>query len=71
VGENAPKYAALLYTRGSEEQSNSIVLDRHRVYVRENLANALRVLKPKAGEAPLLIWIDALSIDQTDEKDKN
>jgi len=69
--ENAPKYAALSYTWGSEEQSNSIVLDGHRVYVRENLADALRVLKPKTGEAPLLIWIDALSIDQTNEKDKN
>lgn len=61
--ENAPKYAALSYTWSSEEQSNSIVLDGHHVYVRENLADALRVLKPKAGEAPLLIWIDALLLN--------
>lgn len=69
--ESAPKYTALSYTWGSEKHSSIIILDGHHIYIRENLTDGLRRLKPKSGEAPLLIWIDALSIDQADEKDKN
>lgn len=69
--KTAPKYTALSYTWGSEEHSKSVILDGHRIYVRENLADALRVLRPKIGGEQLFIWIDALSIDQTSEKDKN
>jgi hypothetical protein len=65
-------YAALSYTWGNPVQTSDILINGHKVTVRSNLEAGLRALREKkAIQAGLLIWIDALCINQEDTPERN
>lgn len=66
-------YAALSYTWGGNDTPNcDIVINGNRVSVRSNLEAALRCLRErKIIQSGLLIWIDALCINQADIQERN
>jgi hypothetical protein len=66
-----PPYKALSYTWGVDAPCSSITLDGTTVPVRENLENALIMLRHEAANEPLLIWIDAICINQKDNAEKS
>jgi hypothetical protein len=71
--EDEPKYTALSYMWGNEgvqyEQAIRTQVDGHDVHVTFNLMLALLYLRPRITKA-ILIWIDALCINQKDDKEK-
>ncbi|KAI4597335.1 hypothetical protein KJ359_004441 [Pestalotiopsis sp. 9143b] len=64
-----PKYEALSYMWGSENNQASIVVNGFSISVRQNLLGALRYLRSQARDLP--IWIDALCINQEDVTERN
>jgi hypothetical protein len=64
-------YKALSYTWGVDAACSSINLDGTAVPVRENLENALKRLRHDTIYEPLLIWIDAININQQDNAEKS
>ncbi|KAH7408010.1 heterokaryon incompatibility protein-domain-containing protein [Cadophora sp. MPI-SDFR-AT-0126] len=68
--DKAPPYKALSYTWGSPSDDHySIFLHRRRFLVRENLWLALQQFHTMPE--PLVIWIDAVCINQADDKERN
>jgi Heterokaryon incompatibility protein (HET) len=67
--QNAYPYAALSYTWGPPNITRTIIIGEKIVQVRENLWWALRYLRLKDGVR--LLWIDALSIDQSNVDERN
>ncbi|KAF2691459.1 heterokaryon incompatibility, partial [Lentithecium fluviatile CBS 122367] len=71
---NNPAYVALSYVWGDATITpGTVSIDDHALLVTENLHAALRRLRWHAyskDQAPLLIWADALCINQTDQKEK-
>jgi hypothetical protein len=63
-----PIYKALSYTWGTAEGPKTIALDGMQVQVRENLWQALYHLRSEEHE--LMIWIDALCINQNDLQER-
>jgi hypothetical protein len=61
-------YEALSYVWGSEDTPQSIIIDNHELAVTQNLYIALLHLRDR--EIPRIIWIDAVCINQADEKEK-
>jgi hypothetical protein len=82
--DHAPSYRALSYSWGPPEERNrgSILLDAGDVELRAikrkrielpvtpTLEAALRRLRYNDGRTPQLIWIDAICINQNDDKEK-
>jgi hypothetical protein len=64
-----PRYEALSYMWGSDENQSSIIVNGCSISVRQNLWEALRYLRPAANK--LRIWIDALCINQEDIPERN
>src|SRR4051812_4316684 len=63
------EYEALSYTWGGHgEEKNSVFLDGKPFDIRENLAAALPQLRRESKAR--IIWIDAVCINQSDEKEK-
>ncbi|KAJ4395057.1 hypothetical protein N0V85_006692 [Neurospora sp. IMI 360204] len=73
-------YSAVSYEWGlppkDESKSTTILLGGHTVRVRENLYNALRRIRDvhfkinSNAESPLLLWVDAVCINQDDDVEK-
>ncbi|KAH6722653.1 heterokaryon incompatibility protein-domain-containing protein [Leptodontidium sp. MPI-SDFR-AT-0119] len=68
--DQAPSYKALSYTWGSPDDPQlPIKLNRQTFFVRENLWLALQQLHAQSD--PVVIWIDAVCINQTDDMERN
>ena len=63
------KFRALSYTWGPPEETKTIILEGIQVQVRKNLWQALYYLR--SANTELCLWIDALSINQDDVKERN
>ena len=63
-----PKFDAVSYTWGTDLNSQDIVVDGHTLRIRQNLHDFLLRLRREKQKRP--IWIDAISISQTDLKEK-
>lgn len=61
-------YEALFYVWGDSEETVSITIDKHPFMVSKNLHAALSRLRNHSLER--VIWVDAICINQTDEKEK-
>ncbi|KAL2682505.1 hypothetical protein Neosp_006957 [[Neocosmospora] mangrovei] len=66
--DHPPPYLALSYTWGSTHRHGRIFVNGASLDVTESLQVALTHLRRQDG--PLILWIDALCIDQTDEVEK-
>ncbi|KAE9378931.1 HET-domain-containing protein [Stipitochalara longipes BDJ] len=65
-----PSYRALSYTWGAaSDPLHSVLINGQDFKVKENLWQALVHLQPKRGA--LLIWIDAICINQEDTRERN
>jgi hypothetical protein len=65
-------YVALSYTWGDPRHTRSVVINGHQIKVRSNLEEALRALRGKElVHMGILIWIDALCINQDDISERN
>jgi len=71
--EEAPPYIALSYAWGDTNSSFPILVDSDTVSVTKNLRHALLRLRPKGGEkaGDLVVWIDAICINQEDIAERN
>ncbi len=65
-----PKYAALSYVWGTGSDPEPFIYDGQKISIGKNLGQALRHIRPDAGES-LSIWIDALCINQRNTEEKN
>ncbi|KAI9687990.1 MAG: hypothetical protein M1820_010352 [Bogoriella megaspora] len=63
-------YFCLSYTWGIPEDLQEILLDGHLFKVRKNLATALRNFRDRPLPDGCLLWIDALSINQDDLRER-
>ncbi|KAH8587727.1 heterokaryon incompatibility protein-domain-containing protein [Bisporella sp. PMI_857] len=69
--DNNPSYNALSYVWGDSLPLNHIMVNQKTVSVRENLVLALRRLRAHhAMKTPLILWVDALCIDQSNTKER-
>ncbi|CAG9990689.1 unnamed protein product [Clonostachys byssicola] len=73
---NKPIYDTLSYvweTENLKDRSKSILINSTPVPLSDTLFNAIRVLRPRQGveSTPLLIWIDALCINQRCISERN
>lgn len=68
---SAPPYRALSYTWGGRAIPQTIELDSRPATITPNLNHALQRLRPKEGEDDLILWVDALCINQTDIHERN
>lgn len=69
--ESAPPYCALSYAWGARAKLQSIQVDNSPASVTANLKNALHRLRPNEGESDLILWADALCINQNDIPERN
>jgi hypothetical protein len=70
-----PSYTALSYVWGSPvasvDTSPGILLDGHHFSVTPNLHAALQHLRPLDGHESIALWVDAVSINQSDVEERN
>jgi len=66
---DAPPYTAISYVWGEPSPTKQILLNGEAFTIRENLWNLLNRLRSERHQGYL--WIDALSIDQTSNQEKN
>ncbi|KAF5974971.1 heterokaryon incompatibility protein [Fusarium coicis] len=64
-----PAYLALSYVWGDAKSTQSMAVDGHEVAVTVNLAYALRCAR--LPDKPVVIWADALCIDQANDEEKS
>lgn len=66
--DSLPAYDALSYCWGPEGEDLPIICDDQKLFVRQNLFKALPFLR--LADRERVIWIDAVCIDQKNEKEK-
>ena len=66
--EDEPSYTALSYNWGTDVPSTAVLINSKSIFVRRNLAAALRHLQQK--DSPLNICVDAICINQDDNREK-
>jgi Heterokaryon incompatibility protein (HET) len=64
-----PKYVALSYVWGNSSESRLILVENSPIRVNKNLYDAIMALRPP--DDGLTIWIDSLSINQSDDDEKS
>lgn len=62
-------YTALSYVWGTERNTHTISIGNETLYIGANLDSALRHLRRR--DRPLLMWIDAICINQSDVQERN
>ncbi|KAG4433046.1 hypothetical protein IFR05_011464 [Cadophora sp. M221] len=67
----APPYIALSYVWGESAGSQLVTVDTDHVSVTPNLKHALQRLRPRPGEQDLVMWVDAICINQEDIPERN
>jgi hypothetical protein len=67
--EDSPEYEALSYAWGDLTNTESIIVDGVEIHITTNLAAALRHLRQP--DTIFEIWVDAVCINQTNEKEKS
>lgn len=67
--DNEPSYTALSYVWGTDFPSTRVLINSKPVLVRKNLEAALRHLQQ--ADRALNIWVDAICINQNDNKEKS
>jgi hypothetical protein len=70
-GDTIPVYDALSYACGDPELCESVQIDGKKHGITRNLFEALQWLRPAEPDETLRIWIDAISIHQTDVTEKS
>jgi heterokaryon incompatibility protein (HET) len=65
----SPAYEALSYTWGDTKPTETILINSEEFKVTDNLESALFSLRKESE--PVIIWIDAVSIDQSDADEKS
>lgn len=68
--EDAPRYSALSYTWGPAKPTYRITVDGRWLDIRKNLFHFLKEFRQEPGR-PEWLWIDQISIDQTNVKERN
>jgi hypothetical protein len=68
---SAPPYIALSYSWGDKSGSQPIIVYSKTLSVTPNLKHALKRLRPKSGEPELVLWVDAICINQEDIPERN
>lgn len=75
---DSPKFCALSYVWGSATTPEKITVNGSTVYITKSLANALKYVPmhwkaafPHENTKPLLLWADAICINQGDVPEKN
>jgi len=74
---DAPEYTALSYVWGSEKDSAVIKIDGVDFHVTQNLNDAVLQLRnlmrddQEQNKSPLLLWVDAVAINQSDIAERN
>lgn len=63
-------YEALSYVWGDPAKSADIWIDGKRLGITKNLQLALKDITPKRNEGPLIIWIDAICINQDNAEER-
>lgn len=69
--EDAPPYVALSCTWGDPLGSQLILVDSETIFATRNLLHALLRLRQEYGEEDLVLWIDAICINQQDIPERN
>ena len=69
--EEAPPYVALSYAWGDAAGPSLILVGTETVSVTRNLRHALLRLRPRSGEEDLVMWVDAICINQEDIPERN
>ena len=67
--ESEPRYTALSYVWGDSSDRVPFILDNYRLRITRNLALALQALR--LDDEPVVLWIDAMCINQDDLKEKS
>ncbi|KAH7123930.1 heterokaryon incompatibility protein-domain-containing protein [Dendryphion nanum] len=65
-----PSYYALSYVWGSPNVKRPVWIDGHRVEVTRNLESALRHIRHTQRHRSLVMWVDALCINQHDKEER-
>lgn len=68
---SAPPYCALSYAWGARARLVSIQVDGSPADVTPNLKHALQRLRPPEGQKDVILWVDALCINQSDIPERN
>lgn len=68
---SAPQYKALSYAWGIVSASHPIIVDSCLFFGTRNLRSGLLSIRPKPGEPELVLWVDAICINQNDIKERN
>jgi hypothetical protein len=76
LDENVIPYTTLSYTWGRNSDgdaslSRTLLLDNGVICITENLRDCLGRVQPQHGEQPLLLWVDAVCINQNDIAERN
>jgi hypothetical protein len=69
--KEAPPYVALSYVWGDSSNPQLVLVDSGAISVTPNLHHALLRLRPDAGQDDLVMWIDAICINQEDIQERN
>ncbi|KAM3080190.1 hypothetical protein ACMFMF_003599 [Clarireedia jacksonii] len=67
--DDKPRYTALSYVWGNEDNMRLIFVDNSPVRVRRNLYDAMIALRHL--DEPIVVWIDSLCINQSDDEEKS
>ena len=71
---SAPRYEALSYVWGKQDNLLSLELNHYSFSVSQNLHSALRQLRPDPGNidtSTRRLWVDAICINQSDSAEKS
>ena len=69
--DQSPEYEAISYVWGSENDKADILCDGKLLQIPQNLATALRILRPECSASWRVLWADSICIDQNNIREKS